>query len=76
MRNASFYFLGTFRFADYRRTVTVYDAFFGFPFTSSYDLDENYIRIRTNTSDLLLEIKDSKTLVGDGWARGIYTKVE
>ena len=59
-----------------RRTVTVYDAFFGFPFTSSYDLDENYIRIRTNTSDLLLEIKDSKTLVGDGWARGIYTKVE
>lgn len=59
-----------------RRTVTVYDAFFGFPFTSSYDLDENYIRIRTNTSDLLLEIQDSKTLVGDGWARGIYTKVE
>jgi len=57
-----------------KKTVTVVDAFFGFPFATSYELDENYIRIRTDKSDLLLEIKDSKTLIGEGWAAGTFTK--
>lgn len=57
-----------------KKTVTVVDAFFGWPFATSYEIDEQYIRIRTDKSDLLLEIKDSKTLVGEGWAAGTYTK--
>lgn len=57
-----------------KRTVTIVDAIFGFSFTSGYELDENIIRIRTDKSDLLFEIKDSKTLIGDGFAKGTFRK--
>lgn len=57
-----------------KKTVTIVDAIFGFPFATSYELDENYIRVRTDQSDLLFEIKDNKTLVGEGWAAGTYVK--
>lgn len=36
--------------------------------------DENIIRIRTDKSDLLFEIKDSQTLIGEGFARGTFRK--
>lgn len=58
-----------------KSTVVVYDGFFGFPFPSSYELDEEFIRIRTDKSDLLLEVIDEETLEGDGWARGTFKKV-
>lgn len=57
-----------------KRTVTIVDAIFGFSFTSGYELDEDIIRIRTDKSDLLFEIKDSKTLIGDGFAKGTFRK--
>ena len=57
-----------------KRTVTIVDAIFGFSFASSYELDENIIRIRTDKSDLLFEIKDSQTLIGEGFARGTFRK--
>ena len=41
---------------------------------SSYEIDEQYIKIRTDKSDLLLEIKDSKTLIGEGWVTGTFVK--
>ena len=57
-----------------KKTVTIIDGFFGFPFATSYEIDENYIRIRTDKSDLLFEIKDSETLIGEGFAQGTFTK--
>ena len=57
-----------------KRTVTIVDAIFGFSLASSYELDENIIRIRTDKSDLLFEIKDSQTLIGEGFARGTFRK--
>lgn len=55
-------------------TCTIIDGFFGFPFSTSYERDGNLIRIKTDKSDLLLTIKDSETLIGEGWAEGTYIK--
>ena len=57
-----------------KRTVTIIDAFFGFPFATSYELDEDLVKIKTDQSDLLFEIKDSQTLIGEGFAKGTFTK--
>ena len=57
-----------------KKTVTIVDAIFGFSFASGYEVDENLIRIRTDKSDLLFEVKDSKTLVGEGFAKGTFRK--
>lgn len=58
-----------------KTTVVIVDAIFGFQFPSSYVLDEGYIRIRTDKSDLLLQITDNNTLTGEGFAAGTFTKV-
>lgn len=57
-----------------KSTVIIYDPYIGFGFPTSYVIDEDFIRIRTDKSDLLLEIKDEKTLVGEGWAKGTFIK--
>ncbi len=59
-----------------KTTVVIKDAILGMDFPTSYERDENYIRIKTDKSDLLLEIVDSKTLVGEGFAEGVFTKNE
>ena len=43
---------------------------------TSYVVDENYIRIKTDKGDLILKIKDENTLIGEGWAEGIYKKIK
>ncbi|MBL3656696.1 hypothetical protein [Fulvivirga sediminis] len=55
-----------------RTTVVVIDAIFGLKYPTSYVLDNDFIRIQTDKSDLLLEIKDSNTLLGEGYAKGTY----
>ena len=57
-----------------KKTVTIIDGIFGFPFATSYELDDKLIKIKTDKSDLLLEIKDSDTLVGRGWIKGTFIK--
>ena len=57
-----------------KRTVTIVDAIFGFSFASSYEVDEDIVRIRTDKSDLLFEINDSQTLIGEGFAKGTFRK--
>ncbi len=57
-----------------KTTVVVVDAIFGYSYPTSYVLDENFIRISTDQSDLLLEIVDNKTLVGEGFASGKFIK--
>lgn len=59
-----------------KKTATIVDAFWGMRFTSSYEIDENYVRVKTDKSDLLFEIKDSKTLIGEGFAKGTFTKTD
>ena len=59
-----------------KRTVTIIDAIWGFPFATSYELDEDLIKIKTDRSDLLFEIKDSQTLIGEGFAEGTFIKTD
>ena len=55
-------------------SCVVTDGIFGIPFATSYERDGSIIRIRTDKSDLMLTIKDSETLIGEGFAEGIYKK--
>ena len=57
-----------------KKTVSIVDAIFGIPFATSYVVDENFIRIRTDKSDLLFELIDNNTLIGEGFAKGTFTK--
>lgn len=57
-----------------KNTVTIIDGIFGFPFSTSYVLDEDIVRIKTDRSDLLFKIKDSQTLIGEGFAAGTFIK--
>lgn len=42
---------------------------------TSYEVDEDYIRIKTDKGDLIFKIIDSNTLEGEGWAAGTYRKL-
>lgn len=57
-----------------KRTVTIIDGLFGLPFATSYEIDENLIKIKTDKSDLLFEMKDGQTLIGEGFAKGTFKK--
>lgn len=59
-----------------KKTATIVDAFWGMRFTSSYEVDENYVRVKSDKSDLLFEIKDNKTLIGEGFAKGTFIKTK
>ena len=52
-------------------TCVTTDAIFGFQFAGSYVIDQNYVRIKTDKSDLLLKFKDG-ILLGEGWSDGTY----
>lgn len=43
-------------------------------FAASFVTDKNYVRIKTDKSDLLLKIQDENTLIGEGFATGTYIK--
>ena len=59
-----------------KKTATIIDNIFGFRFNSSYEIDENYVRIKSDKSDLLFEIKDNRTLIGEGFSKGTFTKTD
>jgi len=59
-----------------KTSVVVTDGIIGLPYATSYERDGKIIRIRTDKSDLMLTIKDSKTLIGEGYAEGTYIKSE
>ena len=56
-------------------TVVIKDGIFGFDFATIYEKDGNLIRIKTDQSDLLLEIVTPDSLVGEGFAKGSFKKV-
>ena len=43
-------------------------------FASSYERDEEFIRVRTDKSDLLFEIVNEDSLIGSGFAKGVWIK--
>ncbi len=57
-------------------SVVITDGIFGMPFATSYVKDGQLLRMRTDKSDLMLTIKDSKTLIGEGFSDGTYIKAE
>lgn len=59
-----------------KRTVVIHDAIFGMDFPSEYDKDEEFLRVKTDKSDLLFEIISEDTIKGEGFAEGLYIKME
>ena len=57
-------------------SVVITDGIFGIPFATGYVRDGQILRIQTDKTDLMLTIKDNKTLIGEGFAEGIYVKTE
>ena len=57
-----------------KKTVVIRDAIFGMDFPSEYDKDEEFLRVKTDKSDLLFEIISEDTLKGEGFAKGLYIK--
>ena len=47
-----------------------------FPLATSYERDEEFIRINTDQSDLLFELVSQDTIVGSGFATGTWIRVE
>ena len=43
-------------------------------FASSYERDEEFIRVRTDKSDLLFEIVTEDSIIGSGFAKGVWIK--
>ena len=59
-----------------KRTVVICDGIFGMDFPSEYDKDEEFLRVKTDKSDLLFEIISEDTIKGEGFAEGLYIKNE
>lgn len=59
---------------EFKGDNTVVVSAMGQTFAMDYTIDGDYIKIKTDKSDLLLKIKDSKTLIGEGFAKGLYKK--
>ena len=55
-------------------TVVIRDGFLGMEHVSEYIIDDNFIRIKAEPSDLLFEIISRDTLSGEGFAKGLYIK--
>ena len=57
-----------------KKTVVVQDAIFKMDFPSEYEKDEEFLRVKTDKSDLLFEIISEDTIKGEGFAKGLYIK--
>jgi len=44
------------------------------PYVTSYERDEEFIRVRTDQSDLLFEVISEDSIVGSGYAKGLWIK--
>ena len=59
-----------------KRTVTIVDALLGFPFSTSYELDEDLVKLKMEGLEYIFYIQDSQTLIGEGFAKGTFVKVK
>ena len=65
---------GIYSAVEFKGKSTAVVKSMGMTFPTSYDRDGKLIRLKTDKSDLLFIVKDSKTLVGEGFADGVYKK--
>ena len=59
---------------SFKGKSTVVIESFGMEFVTSYVKDENYLRIEAEPSHLLLKVQSKDTIIGEGFASGIYIK--
>lgn len=59
-----------------KKTVSYYFSFIRIPVATSYEIDDNFVKIKGDGADLLFMIKDSKTLIGEGMVEGTFIKKE
>lgn len=57
-----------------KNTVVIRDGFLGMEHVAEYVIDDNFIRVKAEPSDLLFEIVSKDTLSGEGFAKGLYIK--
>lgn len=57
-----------------KSTVIIQDGFFSLRFVSSYERDEEFIRVKTDQSDLLFEVVSADSLTGTGFTQGVWVK--
>lgn len=55
------------------KSTVVIKTMFG-PFATSYERDEEFIRVQTDKSDLLFEVISEDSIVGSGFANGLWVK--
>lgn len=65
---------GIYSAVEFKGKSTAVVKSMGMTFSTSYDRDGKLVRLKTDKSDLLFTVKDSKTLVGEGFADGVYKK--
>ena len=65
---------GIYSTIEFKGKSTVVIKSLGMSFPTSYERDGDLIRVKSDVSNLLFTIKDSKTLVGEGFAEGVYKK--
>lgn len=65
---------GVYSAVDFKGKSTVVIKSLGMSFPTSYERDGDLIRVKSDVSNLLFTVKDSKTLVGEGFAEGVYKK--
>ena len=65
---------GIYSAVEFKGKTTAVVKSMGMTFPTSYERDGQLIKLKTDKSDLLFTIKDHKTLVGEGFAEGIYKK--
>lgn len=46
------------------------------PFVTSYERDEEFIRVKSDTSDLLFEVVSEDTIKGEGFSKGIWIRIQ
>ncbi|SFA53731.1 Uncharacterized conserved protein YgiM, contains N-terminal SH3 domain, DUF1202 family [Pedobacter suwonensis] len=63
----------TFNFKS-KDSVTVTDAYTDSVFTSKYVIDGDMIKLYDQQNTIMLLIRDEKTLIGEGFTRGTFTK--
>lgn len=63
----------TFNFKS-KDSVTVTDAYTDSIFTSKYVIDGDMIKLYDQQNTIMLLIRDDKTLIGEGFTRGTFTK--
>ena len=60
---------------EFKGTNTVVlSTVIGQDYPTSYIIDEDYIKVKTDKSDLLFKIKDDKILIGEGYSKGLFKK--